>query len=110
MISKEKFISLILNHQTWNKRIEEVSDILDTPSLFDCDWIEYSEKLFSTILKLIFNNYAVDDIEWWLYEKSGNPELKMWDSDGNEIPTETVEDLWNIVKDNQNDNIFIGKK
>ena len=27
--------------------------------------------------------------------------MKMWDKDGNEIPTETIEDLWEIVKDNR---------
>ena len=27
--------------------------------------------------------------------------MKMWDKDDNEIPTETIEDLWEIVKDNR---------
>ena len=26
-------------------------------------------------------------------------DYKMWDKDGNEIPTETLDDLWEIVKD-----------
>ena len=57
--------------------------------------------LFDKLLGLEFNEYAIDDITWWLWEKNGDPEMKMWDKDGNEIPTETIEDLWEIVKDNR---------
>ena len=68
---------------------------------FESDWVEYASVLFDKTLDLLFNEDGVDDIDWWMYEKSGNPELKMWDENGKEIPTDTVEDLWNLVKDNQ---------
>jgi hypothetical protein len=46
-----------------------------------------------------FDEEGQDWINWWLYEKDGNPELKAWDENDNEIPTETIDDLWNLVKD-----------
>lgn len=30
--------------------------------------------------------------------KGGRSDFKMWDKDDNEIPTETIDDLWNIIK------------
>lgn len=101
MITKEEFIDLILKQQEWYNRIDEVSEALSVPTLFESDWVEYTSILFDKTLNLLFNEDGVDDISWWMYEKSGNPELKMWDKNGKEIPTDTVEDLWNLVKDNQ---------
>lgn len=100
MITKNEFISLISDHVKWNKKIDEVCSILGT-DLFEAAWIEYGYDLFDKLLSLEFNQYAVDDINWWLWEKNGDPEMKMWDKDDNEIPTETIEDLWEIVKDNR---------
>lgn len=101
MITKEEFITLISNYQKWDKRIDEVSTILNSPDLFESDWISYTSELFETTLKLVFNKYAIDDINWWIWEKSFNPDLKIWDLDDKEIPTETIDDLWNIVKNNR---------
>ena len=101
MITKEEFIDFILKQQEWANRIDEVSGVLNVSSLFECDWIDYTSNLFDKTISLLFNEYGVDDINWWLYEKSGNPELKMWDADENEIPTDTIDDLWEIVKDNR---------
>ena len=74
MITKEQFIKLITDHRKHNDRLDEV-------------------------IGLLFQEEGVDDINWWLYEKCGRPDYKMWDKDGNEIPTETLDDLWEIVKD-----------
>ena len=101
MITKEEFIDLILKQQKWSNRVDEVSEALNVPTLFESDWVEYAAILFDKTLYLLFNEDVVDDIYWWMYEKSGNPEFKMWDENGKEIPTDTVEDLWNLVKDNQ---------
>ena len=101
MITKEEFIDLILKQQEWSNRIDEVSEALNVPTLFESDWVEYASFLFDKTLTLLFNEDGIDDIYWWMYEKSGNPELKIWDENGKEIPTDTVEDLWNLVKDNQ---------
>ena len=101
MITKEEFIDLILKQQEWYNRIDEVSEALSVPTLFESDWVEYAAILFDKTLDFLFNEDGVDDIYWWMYEKSGNPEFKMWDENEKEIPTDTVEDLWNLVKDNQ---------
>lgn len=101
MITKEKFINLILKQQEWSNRVDEVSEVLNVPTLFESDWVEYASVLFDKTLALLFNEDGIDDIYWWMYEKSENPELKMWDESGKEIPTDTVEDLWNLVKNNQ---------
>ncbi len=101
MITKEKFIDLILKQQEWSNRVDEVSEVLNVPTLFESDWVEYASVLFDKTLALLFNEDGIDDIYWWMYEKSENLELKMWDESGKEIPTDTVEDLWNLVKNNQ---------
>lgn len=101
MVTKEEFINLILKHQKWSNKIDKISEALDVPTLFDSDWVEYADILFDKTINFLFNEDGVDDINWWLYEKSGNPELKMWDADENEIPTDTIDDLWEIVKDSR---------
>ena len=101
MITKEEFIDLILKQQEWSNRIDKISEALNIPTLFESDWVEYAAILFDKTLDFLFNEDGVDDIYWWMYEKSENPELKMWDESGKEIPTDTVEDLWNLVKNNQ---------
>ena len=101
MITKEEFIDLILKQQEWSNRVDEVSEALNVPTLFESDWVDYAAVLFDKTLALLFNEDGIDDIYWWMYEKSENPELKMWDESGKEIPTDTVEDLWNLVKNNQ---------
>lgn len=98
MITREQFIKLITDHRKHNNRLNEVEDVLGL-IIYDCDWIEYGNILFNEVLELLFQEEGVDDINWWLYEKCGRPDYKMWDKDGNEIPTETLDDLWDIVKD-----------
>ena len=100
MITKEEFIDLISKQQKWSNRVDEVSKALDVPTLFESDWVKYAASLFDKTIDFLFNKEGADDIDWWLYEKSGNPELKMFDTDGSEIPTDTIDDLWEIVKDN----------
>lgn len=100
MITKEQFIKLITDHRKHNDRLDEVEDVLGL-AIYDCDWVEYGNILFDEVLGLLFQEEGVDDINWWLYEKCGRPDYKMWDKDGNEIPTETLDDLWEIIKDYQ---------
>lgn len=99
MITKEEFKDLIQKQQSWDKRIDQVSEVLGNICLLDFDWVEYAAMLFEKTLSLLFTEEGVDDIDWWIYEKDGRQEMKMWDKDNNEIPTETLDDLWEIVKD-----------
>ena len=98
MITKEQFVNLITDNRKHNSRLDEVASIIGY-SIYDCDWVEYGNTLFDEVLGFLFQGEGVDDINWWLYEKCGRPDYKMWDKDGNEIPTETLDDLWEIVKD-----------
>lgn len=98
MITKEQFIKLISDNLIHNKRIDEVEAAIKW-SIFDWDIVEYGNVLFDFTLSILFEPEAVDDILWWIYERRINPELKMRDKNGNEIPTETLDDLWEIVKD-----------
>ncbi len=98
MITKEQFVKLITDNRKHNDRLDEVEDVLGL-AIYDCDWVEYGNILFDEVLGLLFQEEGVDDMNWWLYEKCGRPDYKMWDKDGNEIPTETLDDLWEIVKD-----------
>ena len=100
MISKEEFITLINEHKKWDDRITQVCDVLKT-NIFDSDWIGYGSLLFERTISFLFTEEAQDDIFWWLWEKNGRSDMKMWDASGKEIPTETIEDLWEIVKDNR---------
>lgn len=100
MISKEEFIELIREHKKWEEKIYQISDILKI-DMWDSDWIIYCSILFEKTINLLFTEEGVNDIFWWVYEKDGRFDMKMWKEDGEEIPTETIEDLWEIVKDNR---------
>lgn len=100
MITKEEFIDLISGHKKWDKRLDDVENVLHFMPL-EVDWIEYGSILFDKTLSFIFNEEGIEDILWWLWEKNGRSDMKMWDASGKEIPTETIEDLWEIVKDNR---------
>ena len=52
-------------------------------------------------MNIFFDEEGADTIDWWLYEKNFRSDYKMWDKDGNEIPTETTDDLWEIIKNNR---------
>lgn len=100
MITKEEFIDLIQNYLDWDKQIDKVNECLHT-NVLEQDWIEYSNVLFSKTISLIFTEAGEDDIDWWLYEKQQDSTLNMKAKDGTIIPTETIEDLWELVKNKQ---------
>lgn len=102
MITKDEFITLIDDYQKWSEQVDKVSEVLGISTLFESNLIDYTSRLFDKTINILFNEIGTDDIYWWLYEKSGNPDFKMWDKEGNEIPSETIDDLWEIVKDSQN--------
>lgn len=102
MIEKEKFITLIKEYQNFDKQVQDLSDITKM-FWFDLPLVEYSQKLFNHILKICFNDFAIDMITWWLFERdSENPNPQMFDKDDKPIPTNTIEDLWEIVRTARN--------
>jgi hypothetical protein len=97
MITKEEFVLLISKHKEWDNRIDEVSKSLNC-FILDADWVSYTAELFDNTIKLLFTDEGADWIFWWLWEKDGNPELLAYDSEDNIIPSETIDDLWELVK------------
>lgn len=95
-IEKEEFIKLLMEHDDQEDRIDTLSSLgLD---VFDSPLIEYGNMMFERLIKAYFTEEGVEWIFWWLYEKDGDPEMRAWDENHNEIPMETMEDLWNYVE------------
>jgi hypothetical protein len=95
-LTKEDFKVLIEERLRQTEKLNDLADLgLD---LWDTDIIEYGNKLFDQLLSAYFEEQGSDWIYWWLYDKDGNPDVKSFDSEHNEIPTETLEDLWELVK------------
>lgn len=100
-MTKEGFIKLIENAQNYNKELNRWSDFgID---LFELPISELGWNFLNVVLPELFSDEGVDWINWWLFEKPGFGEdpNQAYDEDGNVIPTDTIDDLWNIVKDYQ---------
>lgn len=95
-ITKEEFIELLQMHDAQSERLDKLAEA--GLQIWDSDVIEYGNLLFDKIIKSFFTQEGEDWIFWWLFEKNGNPEIKAWDEDHDEIPMETMEDLWRYVK------------
>lgn len=101
VMTKEGFIKLIENAQNYNKELDRWSDFgID---LFELPISKLGWNFLNVVLPELFSDEGVDWINWWLFEKpgfGGDPN-QAYDEDGNVIPTDTIDDLWNIVKDYQ---------
>lgn len=100
MISKSSFIDIIKDYKEFNKKVDKLSDFLKV-DIYESDIIEHQGIQFDKFMKILFNDDALDTIYWWLYEKSIHPNEQMLNNKGEVIPTDTVEDLWEIIKDNR---------
>ena len=96
-MTKELFTKMILEIQNFGNIVDRMCDVLGT-NFFESPLAEVGWDLINTLINSHFDEEGQDWINWWLYEKDGNPELKAWDENDNEIPTETIDDLWNLVK------------
>ena len=71
---------------------------------YHIDFIEYDETFFSVIealLDLQFNRQQKSIIEWYLYDKilpTGEVLILTNKDTGEEIPTETPDDIWELVQ------------
>jgi hypothetical protein len=100
-MTKEGFVKLIENAQNYSKELDRWSDFgID---LFELPISELGWGFLNTVLPELLSDEGVDWINWWLFEKpglGGDPN-QAYDENGNVIPTDTIDDLWNIVKDYQ---------
>ena len=95
-INKDGFFKLLDKQKAQSERLDKLKDA--GLHIWESDLIEYGSIMFEEVIKAYFIEEGVDWIFWWLYEKAGDPEMKGWDEDHNEIPMETKEDLWRYVK------------
>ena len=71
---------------------------------YHIDFIEYDEPFFNVIeslLDLQFNKQQKSIIEWYLYDKilpTGEILILTNQKTGKEIPTETPDDIWELVQ------------
>lgn len=97
MITKGEFIELLNDRINWNDKVEQLCELLKG-NLWESDIFNYGEILFEKILNLRFNDSGIDIIFWWLCERKYDEDLNI-KIDGKEVPSDTLDDLWEIVKD-----------
>lgn len=64
-------------------------------------YIEPYMLAIDNLLNISFNNKQIDIIYWWLFEKylpSGDVLELMDQATGEKIPTDTPEDIWEIIE------------
>lgn len=98
-----EFKNYIETIQAFDKYLSSIDDL--GISLYETPIPELFYKMQHSYEELIFNQDAIDVIDWWLYERPGvngndDPVIfsKTFDENGNEVPTDTIEDLWNMIK------------
>lgn len=97
-ISKEEFIDLVTYYKAFDNNIDKLTDACNC-NIFESDICTLGGLLFDKSIEAYFSKEAVDTLDWYLYDKAHYPKLKMTDSQGKEIPTNTITDIWNIVKE-----------
>lgn len=97
MITKEAFCKFINTFIEYDTKLDKICKVLNV-SLHDCELTEYPGILLDKFLQATFNQNGIDTIYWWLFEKRLNPELEFY-IDDEEINVDTLDDLWEIVKD-----------
>lgn len=95
-ITKDEFFEILREYDAQESVLSTLSSV--GINIFDSTIFEYGIRTFERLIKSYFTKEGADWIFWWLYEKNGDPEMKTWDENHNEIPMETMEDLWNYVK------------
>lgn len=100
MITKEQFTKVIEDTLKLNKEYDRWDAF--GINLWELPIGNTINNLAESIWDITFDEDGVDWIYWWLYERpalfEGDEPNKAYNEDGSEIPTETVDDLWNIVE------------
>lgn len=92
MITKDKFIELIEDYQTYDILVEQANGIF--PCIFESKLVHFACKWYEELIKSYFNFEGVDWIDAYLFDGC----RKYWINDV-EYPLETSDDLWELVKD-----------
>ena len=109
-MTKEQFIRLMEAIKERYYTIERIYDKLD--DVFGSVGDLFIDETSMTPIIDVISEIVEDNnkwIEWYVYDKNwGTDEhLTVTDNNGNEIPSETLEDLWNLIHmtENEKDNI-----
>lgn len=98
MITKELFTKFIENAQAYQKELDRWSNFgID---LFELPISELSWNFYNKFLEQAFTVDGIDWVNWWMFEKFqpyNEKPLEAYNNDGI-IPTDTIDDLWEIVK------------
>lgn len=100
MITKEKFIETINNIVKLNKEYDRWDDF--GINLWELPIGVLMSEIIDASYTWAFTEEGIDWISWWLYEREsfyGGEPNKVFDENNKEIPSETVEDLWELVKE-----------
>lgn len=100
-ISIEEFKKLIDDYLVFQEELNKYYDL--KVDLYDTKLVSFGEAMFDKYISLIFNKEGVEWIYWWLFERSEIGDEQAWDEYGNVIPTETIEDLYNLLQDYYNE-------
>lgn len=93
MIGKEEFIEFMQSYQEQSERVDKLNELFHDS--FGDPIIYWGFKMFANLVNCYFTKEGVDWIDYYLYE---NPEKRYYQDDV-EIPLETLNDLWKVVKD-----------
>ena len=100
MITKEQFTKVIEDTLKLNKEYDRWNDF--GINLWELPIGDTTANLAESIWNITFDKDGVDWINWWIYERpplfEGDEVNRYYNEDGSEIPTETIDDLWNIVE------------
>lgn len=97
MISKAKFVKLIKEYQEFLKYLSKLDEL--KIDIIESQLHEYPCQLFDWIMRNSFDEDGEDWIGYYLYELPSINDPKIVDKDGNKIPLENLDDLWELVKD-----------
>ena len=105
-MTKEQFIKLMEVIKERYYKIEEIYDKLD--DVFGSVGDLFIDETSMTPIIDVISEIVEDNnkwIEWYVYDKNwGTDErLTVMDNNGNEIPSETLEDLWNLILTTENE-------
>lgn len=96
MITKEQFILALNGHKFQTEQLTKLEDF--GINLWDSTIIEFGFSMFDTLINATFDKEGQDWIFWYLFEKE-KYDLEAFHENGEKIKLETIEDLWELVKD-----------
>lgn len=92
MIDKQEFEKLIQEYYEQDKRIDKIEEIF----IGSCEdpIFDWGFRMFEKLIDVYFDKIGSDWISYYLYE---NPEKRYY-QDNVEMPLETLDDLWELIK------------